>query len=147
MLSLKLSAGVVTKEIVERSTTKFSLQSMFYMSVCLKNSAIAYGGQLADAAKNTEAVFGGRHSLKHLCRYVPSVNHNFLRIFMDCLLKGRTITEYYYSKSLDRFSNKLKNTRPHLAKKQLLFHHDNAPAQSLGVVAVKLLPYPPFLPE
>lgn len=75
-------------------------------------------------------------------------------ILIDYLEKGRTITGQYYSELLDRFDEKLKETRPHLAKKKVLFHHDNAPAHSSGIVAAKLhelryelLPHPPYSPD
>lgn len=75
-------------------------------------------------------------------------------ILMDFLQKGRTITGQYYSELLDRFDIKLKETRPHLAKKKVLFHHDNAPAHSSRIVAAKLhelhyelLPHPPYSPD
>jgi hypothetical protein len=55
---------------------------------------------------------------------------------------------------LERFEKKLKETRPHFAKKEVLFHHDNAPAHSSRVVAAKLhelryelLPHPPYSSE
>jgi len=75
-------------------------------------------------------------------------------ILMDFLEKGRTITGQYYSELLDRFDKKLKETRPHVTKKKVLFHHDNAPAHSSGVFAAKLhelryelLPHPPYSPD
>lgn len=75
-------------------------------------------------------------------------------ILIDFLEKGRTITGKSYSELLDQFDKKLKETRPHLAKKKVLFHHDNAPAHSSRVVAAKLhelryelLPHPPYSPD
>lgn len=64
------------------------------------------------------------------------------------------ITGQYYSELLYRFDKKLKETQPHLKKKKVLFHHDNAPAHSSGIVAAKLhelryelLPHPPYSPD
>ena len=44
--------------------------------------------------------------------------------------------------------------RPHLAKKKVLFHHDNAPAHTSAVATAKLvelsyelLPHPPYSPD
>ena len=44
--------------------------------------------------------------------------------------------------------------RPHLAKKEVLFHHDNAPAHSFAIATAKLveiryelLPHPPYSPD
>lgn len=75
-------------------------------------------------------------------------------ILIDFLEKGKTITAAYYSELLTRFDAKLKETRPHLARKKVLFHHDNAPAHSSGIVAAKihqlgyeLLPHPPYSPD
>ena len=59
-------------------------------------------------------------------------------ILIEFLEKGRTTTSQYYSELLDQFEEKLKETRPHLAKKKVLFHHDNAPTHSSGIVAAKL---------
>lgn len=75
-------------------------------------------------------------------------------ILIDYLQKGKTITGQYYSELLDKFDKKLKETRPHLYKKKILCHHDNAPAHSSRVVAAKLqdlgyelLPHPPYSPD
>ena len=48
-------------------------------------------------------------------------------ILTDYLEKGKTITGQYYADLLDRFNAKLREKRPHLSKKKVLFHHDNAP--------------------
>lgn len=75
-------------------------------------------------------------------------------IFIDYLEKGRTITGQYYAQLLDRFDDALKRKRPHLIKKKVLFHHDNAPAHSSHVATAKLvelgyelLPHPPYSPD
>ena len=70
--------------------------------------------------------------------------------FNDYLEKGRTINDVYYAGLLQRLSDDVKKILPRLAKKRILFHHDNAPAHS-SVVAVakinelefKLSPQPP----
>ena len=54
-------------------------------------------------------------------------------IFTDYLENGRTITEQYYADLLSRFEAELMKRRPHLAKKKLLFHRDNAPAHSSAI--------------
>ena len=43
-------------------------------------------------------------------------------INIDYLEKDETINEKYYSELLDRFDIDLKQKRPHLAKKKMLFH-------------------------
>ncbi len=52
------------------------------------------------------------------------------------------------------FDAELKKKRLHLAKKKVLFHHDNAPAHSSAVTMAKLvelgyelLPNPPYSPD
>ena len=59
-------------------------------------------------------------------------------ILIDYLEKGRTITGQYYSDLLTRFDAVLKEKRPRLQRKKVLFHHDNAPAHSSRIVASKL---------
>jgi hypothetical protein len=55
------------------------------------------------------------------------------------LEKGKTITGASYSSLLDHLKTELQEKRPWLAHKKILFHHDNAPAHSSGVVAIKLM--------
>jgi histone-lysine N-methyltransferase SETMAR len=75
-------------------------------------------------------------------------------IFTDYLEKGRTITGQYYADLLGRFHPELMRKRAHLAKKKVLFHHDNAPAHSSSIARAKLvelryelLPHPPYSPD
>jgi len=75
-------------------------------------------------------------------------------IFTDYLEKGRTITRQYYADLLDRLDAELKKKWPHLAKKKVLFHHDNAPAHSSAIAMTKLvelryelLSYPTYSPD
>ena len=75
-------------------------------------------------------------------------------ILMGFLEKRHTTTGQYCSELLDRFDEKLKETWPHLAKKKVLFYHDNAPTHSFGIVEAKLhesryelLPHPPYSPH
>ena len=75
-------------------------------------------------------------------------------ILIDYLEKGKTVTGLYYAELLDRFDAELKKKRPHLAKKKVLFHHDNAPAHTSAVATAKLvelryelLPHPPYSPD
>jgi len=67
------------------------------------------------------------------------------------LEKGKTITGQYYADLLGRFDAELIRKRPHLAKKKVLFHHDNAPAHSSAIATAKLvelryelLSHPPY---
>lgn len=59
-------------------------------------------------------------------------------ILIDYLEKGKTITGQYYSELLDRFDGTLKEKRPHLSRKKVVFHHDNAPAHTSHIVVAKL---------
>lgn len=75
-------------------------------------------------------------------------------IFIDYLEKGKTITGEYYAALLDRLNGEIKIKRPHLAKKKVLFHHDNAPSHTSLTVQAKLhelrfevLPHPPYSPD
>lgn len=75
-------------------------------------------------------------------------------IHIDYLEKGKTITGEYYSKLLDRFDVVLKQKRPHLAKKKVLFHQDNARVHTCLVTMAKihelryeLLPHPAYSPD
>ena len=47
-------------------------------------------------------------------------------LFIDYLEKGETINSYYYMALLDRLSVEIKKKRPHMQKKKVLFHQDNA---------------------
>ncbi|GBP26227.1 Histone-lysine N-methyltransferase SETMAR [Eumeta japonica] len=75
-------------------------------------------------------------------------------IHIDYLEKGKTITGEFYSKLLDRFDVDLKQKRPHLAKKKVLFHQDNARVHTCLVTMAKihelryeLLPHPAYSPD
>jgi len=75
-------------------------------------------------------------------------------IYIDYLEKGQTVTGLYYAELLGRFAAELQKIRPHLAKKKVLFNHDNAPAHTSALAKVKLvelgyelLPHPPCSPD
>lgn len=59
-------------------------------------------------------------------------------IFVDYLEKGKTITGEYYASLLEQLKTKIKEKRPHLARKKILFHYDNAPAHTSNLVAAKI---------
>ena len=76
--------------------------------------------------------------------------HKVCVIYIDYLEKGKTVTGLYYAEILGQIAEK----RPHLAKKKMLFHHDNAPAHASAVVTAKLVelgyelpPHPPYSPD
>nr|XP_033783950.1 histone-lysine N-methyltransferase SETMAR-like [Geotrypetes seraphini] len=75
-------------------------------------------------------------------------------IFIDYLEKGKTINGEYYAGLLQRLRAEIKMKRPHLSKKTVLLHQDNAPAHTSTIVMVKLhelrfklIPHPPYSPD
>ena len=75
-------------------------------------------------------------------------------LFIDYLEKGKTINSDYYMALLDRLNTKIKKKRPHMQKKKVLFHQDNAPCHKSMKTMVKLyessfelLPHPPYSPD
>lgn len=75
-------------------------------------------------------------------------------IMIDYLEKGKTINSAYYTALLDSLDEKIKEQRPHLAKKKVLFHQDNAPVHTSAVSMAKLhelryelLPHAPYSPD
>lgn len=75
-------------------------------------------------------------------------------IFIDYLEKGKTINSDYYMALLERLKDEIAKKRPHLKKKKVLFHQDNAPChKSMKTMAklqelnFELLPHPPYSPD
>jgi histone-lysine N-methyltransferase SETMAR len=75
-------------------------------------------------------------------------------ILIDYLAKGKTINGQYYAALLDKLKATIKKKRPHLAKKKILFHQDNARVHTCMVAMSKLnelkfelLPHPPYSPD
>ena len=75
-------------------------------------------------------------------------------IYIDYLEKGKKVTGLYYVELLGRFDVELLKKRLHLAKKKMLFHHNNATAHTSAVATVKLielgyelLTHPPYSPD
>lgn len=75
-------------------------------------------------------------------------------IFIDYLKKGQTINSDYYVGLLEVLKDEIAKKRPHLKKKKVLFHQDNAPChKSLKMMAklhelsFELLPHPPYSPD
>lgn len=75
-------------------------------------------------------------------------------IFIDYLEKGRTINSDYYIALLERLKEEIAEKRPHMKKKKVLFHQDNAPChKSMKTMAkfnelgFELLPHPPYSPD
>lgn len=75
-------------------------------------------------------------------------------LFIDYLEKGKTINSDYYCALLDRLKDEIALKRPHMKKKKILFHQDNAPCHKSLKTMVKfnelgfeLLPHPPYSPD
>ena len=58
-------------------------------------------------------------------------------ILIDYLQKGKAITGAYYASLLDKLKPELAEKWPHLQKKKILFHQDNAPSHTSAVAMVK----------
>ena len=105
---------------------------------------------------------GAGESAPKKAKTVPSAGKVMATVFwdshgvvlIDYLEQGRTITGEYYASLLDQLKDAIKAKRPHLAKKKVLFHQDNAPAHTSTVVAAKLhnlhfevLAHAPYSPD
>lgn len=75
-------------------------------------------------------------------------------LLIDYLPKGQTINGEYYANLLDQLDAKIRENRPGLKKKKIIFHQDNAPVHK-GAVAMgklrdlgyELLGHPPYSPD
>lgn len=75
-------------------------------------------------------------------------------LLIDYLEKGKTITGEYYRGLLDQLKDAIKEKRPHLQKKKVLFLQDNASSHTAADTIMKLreihfelLPHPPYSPD
>ena len=75
-------------------------------------------------------------------------------IYIDYLEKGKTINSEYYIALLERLKTEVAKKRPHLARKKIPFHQDNAPChKSLKTMAklyelgFELLQHPLYFPD
>ena len=59
-------------------------------------------------------------------------------ILINYLEKGKTITGTYYASLLDLLKADLQKTPPRLARKKVLFHQDNALADTSAIATVKI---------
>ena len=65
--------------------------------------------------------------MKLACKVMATVFWNTYRIiYTDYLEKGQNVTAAYSVSLLHRLSKEMKIKRPHLKKKKILFHQDNA---------------------
>ncbi|GFU02053.1 putative DD34D transposase [Trichonephila clavipes] len=75
-------------------------------------------------------------------------------ILIDYLKKEKTINSDYYVALLERLKDEIAEKRPHLKKKKVLLHQDNAQChKSMKSMAkshelgFELLPHPPYSPD
>ena len=66
-------------------------------------------------------------------------------ILIDYLQKGKTITGAYYALLFDKLKAELAEKCPHLQKKKILFHQDNAPSHTTTPYSPDLAPSDFFL--
>ena len=59
-------------------------------------------------------------------------------IFADYLEKSKTINGVCYSGLVQHLDQEIKNNRPHLAEKKILFHQDNGPLHRSAIAMAKL---------
>ncbi|KAF8782873.1 hypothetical protein HNY73_013107 [Argiope bruennichi] len=59
-------------------------------------------------------------------------------IMLVYLKEGRTINAEYYVNLLDKLHSKIKEKRPGLVKKKVLFHQENTPIHKAVIVMAKL---------
>ena len=75
-------------------------------------------------------------------------------ILIDFRQKGKTIAGEYYVSLPDKMKAEISDKLPHLQKKKILFHQDNAPSHTSRVamakvheLRVELLDHQPYLPD
>lgn len=75
-------------------------------------------------------------------------------LFIDYLEKGKTINSAYYTSLLDQLGEKIREKRPGLQRKKIIFHQDNAPVHKSVLTMAKinelkyeLLDHPPYSPD
>jgi hypothetical protein len=68
-------------------------------------------------------------------------------LLIDYLQKGKTITGQYYTTLLEKLKTAIQEKRPGMAKKKVLFHHDNAPSNFLRIHRIRGSPRLSVLPK
>ena len=103
--------------IIIRSKQKYSLNNELQRGTGFKKSKNCFFGWESD----------GECFLKLSCSYL-----------IDYLQKGKTITGAYYASLLDKLKAEVAGKWPHLRKKKIVFHQDNAPSHTLAVAMAKI---------
>jgi hypothetical protein len=83
------------------------------------------------APKKTRSVPSARKVMASVLRDAEGI------LFIDYLERGKTITGEY-SNPLTRLDEKIREKRPGLQKKKIIFHRDNAPAHESVLAMGKL---------
>lgn len=75
-------------------------------------------------------------------------------LLVDYLQTGKTINSEYYCNLLDQLDVKIREKRPGLQRKKIIFHQDNAPAHTaqktiakISELRYELLQHPPYSPD
>jgi histone-lysine N-methyltransferase SETMAR len=75
-------------------------------------------------------------------------------LLLDFLETGTTISGEYYSGLLEKLKDQILAHRPHLQKKKVLFHQDNAPPHKCRITTAKIeelgfevVDHPPYSPD
>ena len=75
-------------------------------------------------------------------------------IYIEYLEKGKYINSDYYIELLVRLKDEIAKKQPHMKKKKIIFHHDNAPCYKsmktmakLSELGYELLSHPPYSPD
>ena len=75
-------------------------------------------------------------------------------LLVDYLQPGKSINSEYYCNLLDQLHDKIREKRPSLQKKKIIFHQDNAPAHAAQKTIAKitdlkyeLLQHPTYSPD
>ena len=85
-------------------------------------------------------------SAPNMAETVPSAGKVMATVFwdsrgamlIDYLEKGKTITGAYYASILDKLKEQIAEKRPHLKRKKISFHQDNASSHTSMVAMAKI---------
>ncbi|KAG5313929.1 SETMR methyltransferase, partial [Acromyrmex insinuator] len=127
--------------------------SILHEQLGMKKLSVRWMPRLLSVDHNSSIDSKSRHrdhvTISKQC--LEMFQHNpdkFLRRFITQMING----DYYAA--LDRFNNILKKKRPHLAKKKVFFHQDNArvhtclvPMAKFNEFRYELFPHPAYSPD
>ena len=109
-----------------RLTTRLHAMRLFSANLDTKRRVyLEWHGSDVTRVNTALATLGRVHFAIVAITTMPPLVHNLL-LFINYLEKGKTINSDYYMALLDRLSPEIKKKRPHMQKKIVLFHSDNA---------------------